>query len=344
MDFKNNHNSILFIGSFLSKHRGTKGVSETIAENLKKEGINVILSSRFENKLLRIFQIIKDIVLFRGKLVHVDVFSGNAFNIALLASQLAGIKNATLVLTLHGGNLIEFDKKNKSKIDLLLSMANKIQTPSLLLKNYFCERGFDVFYLPNPINLDNFPFQIKEKNDFRILWVRCFSDIYNPHVAIEVINKLKQTFPSVSLSMIGPDRGLMHSCRTLSEKLNLSEKIFFSGPVKNEELKEFFHTHDVFLNTTSLESFGVALIEAASCGIPIVSTSVGEIPLLWQNEKNALLGKENSAVELASKIEKLWTTAGLSTILVKEARKKAESFAWEKIKPHWINLIKNHGF
>lgn len=344
MNFRSTQNGILFIGSFLSRHRGTKGVSETIAENLQKEGINVILSSRFENKVLRIFQIIKDILLFRGKLVHVDVFSGNAFNIALLASQLIRIKNATLVLTLHGGNLIEFDKKNKGKIDLLFSKAHKIQTPSLFLKNYFCGRGFDVLYLPNPINLDNFPFQIKGKNDFRILWVRSFSDIYNPHVAIEVINLLKQTFPSVSLSMVGPDGGLMDNCKALCKKLDLSEKVVFLGPVQNEKLKEFFHTHDVFLNTTSLESFGVALIEAASCGIPIVSTSVGEIPFLWQNKKNALLGKDNSAVELASKIEKLWTTDGLSIILVKEARKKAESFAWEKIKPHWINLIENHGF
>ena len=84
--------------------------------------------------------------------------------------------------------------------------------------------------------------------------------------------------------------------------LNLSNNIKILGPISNKKLSYYYQRHNVFINTTSYESFGTALIEAASCGIPIVSTNVGEIPLNWTNEKDILLVENFSEIELKIKM------------------------------------------
>jgi hypothetical protein len=83
---------ILFVGSFLSKNRGTKGVAETLAENLLQDGISIKLVSPFENKIIRIVHILFSILFYRGSKIHIDVFSGPAFRIAEIASLISVVK------------------------------------------------------------------------------------------------------------------------------------------------------------------------------------------------------------------------------------------------------------
>jgi hypothetical protein len=107
---------ILFVGSFLSKSRGTKGVAETLADNLLQDGISIKLVSPFENKIIRIIHILFSILIYRGRKIHIDVFSGNAFIIAELASFLANLLNKQIIMTFHGGRLIEFADNNQSRV------------------------------------------------------------------------------------------------------------------------------------------------------------------------------------------------------------------------------------
>jgi SAM-dependent methyltransferase len=85
---------------------------------------------------------------------------------------------------------------------------------------------------------------------------------------------LKKNFPQISLTMIGPDKGILNEILLMIKELGLESNIKIIGPISNQELFKYYQSHSVYLNTTSYESFGVALVEAAACGIPIVSTNV----------------------------------------------------------------------
>ena len=126
--------------------------------------------------------------------------------------------------------------------------------------------------------------------------MRAFHDIYHPKLAIETVANLKLRHPDVHLTMIGPDQGTLPACRDRIRELGLEDHISILGYLPNTELNQYYSSHAVYLNTTRYESFGVALIEAGSCGIPCVSTSVGEIPYIWQDGVNILLAERNADV------------------------------------------------
>ena len=149
---------ILFIGSFLSATRGSKGIGESLAERLIEDGIEIILVSKYENKILRLLDILFSILLYRQRKIHIDVFSGSAFIIADIASKFAKFRNKEILFTLHGGKLIEFASTKMTKIHQVFSRANYIQTPSLFLQYYFQKEGFNVQYLPNSVSIEKFPF------------------------------------------------------------------------------------------------------------------------------------------------------------------------------------------
>ena len=174
---------------------------------------------------------------------------------------------------------------------------------------------------------------------YSLLCVRAFNSIYNPEVAIIILHRLIQNFPYASLTMVGPDKGELSKVKSLAKEFGLTDKVIFTGPIKNHQLHKYYQTHQVYINTTSYESFGVAVMEAAACGIPTVSNKVGEIPYIWQNEKNILLVNCNNIEEYVKHITTIFENKKLSEDLSKNALKKAEEFSWEKIKPNWISII-----
>lgn len=334
---------ILFIGNHLSRTTGTLGVSEKVAYYLSLEGYKCRLVSRKLNQIARILDILITIFFSKYRIAHIDVFSGKAFLIAQLSAILLKIRSKKIIMTLHGGKLLEFTEVNKTRVLKTLNRAYQIQTPSLYLLNYFKGFGLNIKYLPNPIDLELFRYQETPVDLFgdapKLLWVRAFTSIYNPDLPVKILNIVKKDYPQATLTMVGPDKGLLSEIKNLVRTLNLEDSVFFPGSVQNSKLEEYYHSHHIFLNTTSYESFGVAVVEAASCGIPIVSTDVGEIPFLWESEKEIIIGKNQIDVELAKGVLKLLNDSVLYHSMRIKAREKAETFSWNKIKPHWLKIM-----
>jgi glycosyltransferase involved in cell wall biosynthesis len=96
---------------------------------------------------------------------------------------------------------------------------------------------------------------------------------------------------------------------------------------------------DIFLNTTNHESFGVSVMEAAACGLCIVSTNVGELSLLWQDGHDSLLVQPDDHEAMASAVRGILCEPKLAERLSRNARAKAEQFDWSKILPQWEALL-----
>lgn len=332
--------SVLFIGSFLSRQKGSKGVIEKLVESDLSDDFRFLLASSYENLGLRLFEMIFKAFIFRGNYVHIDVYSGNAFIYADILSRLARFRNKTLIMTLHGGGLPEYTDSRKQKVLRVLSRANILQSPSKYLIRYYQDIGLKrIDYLPNPIDLQLFPYDRNNIKQFSLLWVRAFASIYNPKNPIRVLSSVLREYPQATLTMVGPDKGELENVKALARELGLENQVTFTGSVPNDMLYNYYQSHHIYLNTPSFESFGVAVVEAAACGIPIVSNSVGEIPLLWIDNYEILLAQENSVNQFVELIFKLFESQSLCKALSINAHKKAIQFDWENIKPIWHKLL-----
>ena len=169
--------------------------------------------------------------------------------------------------------------------------------------------------------------------------MRGFHKIYNPKDAIHTLFYLEKIIPDVSLTMIGPDKGVLNEVINLINELNLKEKVNILGPVQNEKLYHYFHKHSVLINTTSYESFGQALLESAACGCPIVSNDVGEVSYIWKDKENILLSKLNDPKDMADKLASLLCNDKLLKSLKYNAYEKSKLYDWEILKNKWHSIL-----
>ena len=331
------------IGSFLSERAGTKGISEKIIASLASSDITFICASDKKEQVFRMMEIIYKCLFVKFDLIHIDTFSGRAFRIAEVASAITHMRRKKTVLTLHGGKLPVYYEEFPMRVRKVLNRAEHVQTPSLYMKEFFSKQGIKMHYIPNSINLQQFPYGRNNMKSHSLLWVRAFDKIYNPDLAVKALSEVKKTIHDATLTMVGPDKGLLGQTKALVAKLDLNSSVRFTGPIQNTELYSYYQTHEVFLNTTSYESFGVAVLEAAACGIPVVSTAVGEIPYLWKNEENMLIVDTMKPEDFSVAIIRLFKSQELSEKISIKAREKAEDFDWEKIRHNWIILFSDLG-
>jgi len=122
-------------------------------------------------------------------------------------------------------------------------------------------------------------------------------------------------------------------------RLGLGKCLEVCGPVDKASVPAELDRADVFINTTRYESFGVAVLEAAAAGLPIVTMSVGEIPFLWEDGVDALLVAEREPAALAAAVRRVLVEPGLADRLSRNARARAEQFDWSRVVPRWESLL-----
>lgn len=331
--------NVLFVGTYLSRTTGSRDVAETIKEELAEVGINIKLVSTKKNKIFRLLDVLLAVYTTKSSKIHFDVYSGNSFFLTFVAILTARIRRRYTISTIHGGRFHDFYQRFPKLISIFFRLSHVTLTPSKFLKEYFETKSITIKYNPNPLDLSSFPYKFLEEKNYKILWVRAFSDIYNPELAINTLAEVLNLLPQASITMVGPDKGYRQQVEVLARELNLEDKVEFTGPIPNNLLSKVYQKHTVYINTTRYESFGVSVMEAASCGIPIVSTNVGEIPYLWKDGENILLVDNFSPQQMAQQIVRIMGDETLRAKLSKSARANAEQFSWQKIEPGWVELL-----
>lgn len=79
----------------------------------------------------------------------------------------------------------------------------------------------------------------------------------------------------------GPKRVLLEEIR---EKRNIQERISLLGGLEHADVRNVLTRGQIFLNTSLTEAYCMAIVEAASCGLQVVSTRVGGIPEVLPDE------------------------------------------------------------
>lgn len=332
---------LLYIGNKLSAHGNTATSIETLGSCLEEEGYSVVYASCKLNKVVRIIHMIyKTFTNFRKvDGVLIDTYSTQNFWFAFIISQLCRVLRLKYITKLHGGNLPYRLENNPFFCDLIFKNAYKITAPSNYLLNAFKVKYSDnLVFIPNTLELKNYRFENRITTIPKLLWVRSFSSIYNPRMAIDVLHFLKQHYKEATLCMVGPDKeNLIDACEKYAEELNVS--VTFTGKLSKQDWIKLSNNYNIFINTTHFDNTPVSLLEAMALGLPVISTNVGGIPYMITNAVDGILVEDNNAKAMSDAIVNLIENPEIRNEIVINARKKVVLFDWELVKYEWFKLL-----
>jgi glycosyltransferase involved in cell wall biosynthesis len=333
--------NLLYIGSQLSQNDKTVSTIDTLSKLLSEEGYDVITTSKKENKVLRLLDMLWHIIKYRNWVdyVLIDTYSTQNFYYAYLSSQLCRFFKLRYIPILHGGNLPNRLNRSSKLSNAIFNNAFKNVSPSEYLKYTFKEFGYDnLVVIANSIELKKYPFRERVFDKPKLLWVRSFAEIYNPLLAIKILKILIDDKFDAQLCMVGPDKdGSLSKAKSLANQLDVN--VNFTGKLSKEEWIKHSEGYNMFINTTNFDNMPVSVIEAMALGLPIISTHVGGLPSLIDNNKEGILLAPNNPELFVEAIEELLTQPELTTTLIFNARNKAEQFDWEIVKKQWNKLL-----
>jgi len=333
--------NLLYIGNKLSSQGLNVTTIDTLSKQFANEGYTVVTASSKKNQLIRLFDMLGSVIQHRKvDYVLIDTYSTSAFWFAFFTSQLCRVLNIKYIPILHGGNLPRRLESSPVISKMIFNNAYLNVAPSEYLLFGFQKKGYqNLIHIPNTIEIDQYTFKRRESSKPNLLWVRAFASIYDPKMAVDVLNKLVAKFPEATLTMVGPDKdGSLLVTKKHAETLNL--KVNFTGKLSKEEWIRLSSHCDVFINTTNFDNTPISVIEAMCLGLPVVSTNVGGLPYLINDKVTGLLVNPNDVDAMVTAIETLITNEQLSIQLSTKARLKAETCNWLVVKNKWINILK----
>jgi glycosyltransferase involved in cell wall biosynthesis len=262
-----------------------------------------------------------------------------------ICQQVLGIEKP-LIATVHGVTnvvgtypdwLVSLIKTNYQRANRLIAVSNYV-------KEVLVKHGADpnrVTVIPNGVNVNVFaPFPTHKARDqlglpidrFIVLFVGNLKPWKGVDVLLQAFRQCVAKHSHMYLIIVGtgPERdNLGH----LVNQLGITERVMFAGYKSFVEMPLWYQACDVLVLPSRAEGFGLAALEAMSCGKPVVVSfpPLGDHNAVKQNE-TGLLVEYGDVDQLAHILDCLVSSPTLRDRLGANARRLVRSeFSWEMI-------------
>lgn len=158
--------------------------------------------------------------------------------------------------------------------------------------------------VPAPVDSDFFSYNFSYIGSSPPIFVSAGSVVPTKgfHVLIKSFAVVQSLYPNALLVIVGPTRtnhiDYYHSLTNLVSSLGLSKNVSFVG--SSNDVRYFLYSSHVYVCSSLSESSPLSVWEAMSAGIPLVSTSVGDVPRYITHNYSGWLAKPNDISDLSS--------------------------------------------
>lgn len=121
----------------------------------------------------------------------------------------------------------------------------------------------------------------------RIGTVKSLEKIYGTDILIAAFALVQREIPQATLHITG-DGSLRSACEKQVQDLGLDHCVHFYGKVAPLQVPDQLRRLDIFCNLSRRESFGMSVLEASACGLPVVATRVDGVVETAQDGINAI--------------------------------------------------------
>ena len=299
---------VLLVGPDYRNHRGGIGAVIGAHKDLYEE-FNFIASHRpLKNNFLKGMYFIRQLIKLTGilathqkiKVVHIHSSKQGSFYRKLIIACVAKlIFRRKTINHIHSGNFSRFyDNSNavgKRLIRFFLKLNDATFTVSDSWKEYFetCFHLKNVHRINNIVTPHKHPGNAYPDTKNRLVYF-LFLGLIHPNKGIfDLLQVLKDHRVALSNKIklfIGGNGQTGQLIQTI-ETSGLGEMVEFKGWVSGSEKDKLLRYSDVFVLPSYYEGSPVAVLEAMSYGIPVISTTVGGIPEIVQPGINGWLHK-----------------------------------------------------
>ena len=283
----------------------------------------------------------------------IDVVLANYGIAGVHISPICKTLNIPLVVHFHGFDATQKKVLNKygEAYKKLFCDAAGIIAVSTDMKNKLISFGAPeekIALIPCGIDLKKFnpSYQKKEKAFF--LSVGRFIAKKSPQSTIESFAKIKQANKDARLVMIGQKAGLYEDCQNLVQQLHIKNNVEFTGVQTPAEIVNYMQQANVFVQHSitaangDMEGTPNTVLEAAACGLPVVSTKHGGIKEAVINGTTGFLVDEHDTESMAKYMQQLIEQPKLATEMGKAGRKHIEeNYDLQKQIHKLFNVLKN---
>lgn len=188
-------------------------------------------------------------------------------------------------------------------------LANKVIGVSDAVTNWLVESGEvskeKAIKIYNPVVIPK-PKDLKKKQDGRFLisFVGRLEPVKNPLALVEALSIVVKKGIDAELWIIG-DGSQKESISDLAETLGISDRVKLMG--FQDEPDKYVRQTNLYVQPSISEGFGLALVEAMGCAVPVIATSVGGAPEIINNNCTGWLIDKTDARSIADKITEVLT-------------------------------------
>jgi len=260
----------------------------------------------------------------RYDIIHIHIsWSTTAFR-KMFFFPLAKALNKKVIIHLHSAaepvlnSKFQFPYKFMFKhADLTIFLSNGIRTE---LNKHFQIKKSVVLYNPCLSHKTNSKkINGKEK---QILFAGTITQKKGYLDLIQAFSLIAHKYPEWELIFAG--NGEIENAKGLAKDLNIENQVIFKGWVNREEIQPLFEKASIFCLPSYTEGFPMAVLDAWSYGLPVITTPVGGLTDVLIPDKNALVFEPGDINRLAKLLEELINNESLRKRVSEESIKLSQ--------------------
>ena len=269
----------------------------------------------------------------------VHVFSGSYWSFllapvpAMIAARLLGRR---VVLHYHSGEADDHLTRWGILVHPWLRLAHDIVVPSDYLRGVFARHGYVARVIPNIVDVARFDDRPRRPFRPRLLSTRNLEPYYRIDLVIEAFARFKAVEPAATLTVAGYG-SLEADLRRLAESMG-GGAVRFVGRVEPEAMPALCAEHDIFVNASTLDNQPLSILEAFAAGLPVVSSSAGDIPAMVRDGETGLLAPAGDAAALSERIVAAWRDPDATLERARRAKRETAKYSWRAVRDLWADV------
>jgi glycosyltransferase involved in cell wall biosynthesis len=214
----------------------------------------------------------------------------------------------------------------------------------------------DIVRIPNSVDTDRFcPASEAGKREIRnvlgipedafvVIYTGRLVDYKGLPLLLRVWREVNAGYGETRLLLVGAGGMDIHNCENDLELFvrenGLAHCVTFVGSVDN--VQTYLQASDVFVLPTEREAFGISLIEAMACGLPVIATRAGGIPDILHHDVDGCLIPVNNLQQLRASLDRLYDDEQLRRCFGRRARNSVvQRFSEQAVLNQYLQLLES---